>query len=102
MKAILAATALAMAAHPAWAETLPDPDATLIWVFTEMTCGEYLGSFTEHDGITRGAIAKQVAMAYQKGLADARGTDSAMVGAKISLACARNPDARFIDAATAN
>lgn len=99
MATTLTAAALSFFAQIASAEALTDPDEVLTWTFTEMTCRDYLDSFTGGLGaLTRANIAKQIVMAYQKGIADARGTAAASVGVRTGLTCAANPDMLFIDA----
>lgn len=104
MKKALCATVFAVLASPIRAEVDVNPDAVLAWVFTEMTCADYLSGFGEGLGTepTRTAVAKQIVMAYQKGIADARGTAAAEIGARTGLTCARDQSMRFIDAVKAD
>lgn len=104
MKKALCAALFAVLASPIRAEVELNPDAALTWVFTEMTCADYLASFDDGLGTqpTRIAVAKQIVMAYQKGIADARGTATAEIGARTGLNCARDQSMRFIDAVMAD
>ena len=100
MNKALCAALVAFIASPIRAEVEVNPDAILTWVFTDMTCADYLASFGDGLGTapTRAAVAKQIVMAYQKGVGDARGTTAAEIGARTGLTCARNQSMRFVDA----